>query len=344
MNLQRIDPLTDQRWETFVEAHPDAGIFHTTRWLEALSRTYNYKPITYVAADQGRFISGIPFCNVKSFITGGRLVSLPFSDHCQPLIAHAGHLKELMAVVQDDARRDGYRYVEIRPLVLNESDTAFPKSDSVMVHKLDISRSQEQLLQSFHADCIRRKIAKSERQQLRYEEGRSEELLRKFYALLLLTRRRHGLPPQPFKWFQNIVSCLGDRLKIRVVSRDETPIASIITLSFKKTMVYKYGCSDPQYNALAGSIFLLWRAIQQAKTEGLTELDLGRSDYTTPGLITFKDRWGAVRIPVNYYRSGEPAAVQSAESCIVAMGKRLMTSVPDPMLSALGGLLYRHVG
>src|SRR5207248_2411814 len=83
---------------------------------------------------------------------------------------------------------------------------------------------------------------------------------------------------------------------------------------------------------------------QRAKEEGLSEMDMGRSDYATPGLITFKDRWGAVRIPVNYYRRGKVSASPRSESYVSSAAKRLLGSVPDSMFCALGGLLYRHVG
>jgi hypothetical protein len=129
-----------------------------------------------------------------------------------------------------------------------------------------------------------------------------------------------------------------------VASKDDIPIASILTISFRKTLVYKFGCSDARYNALAGSIFLLWRAIQRARDAGLVEMDLGRSDYSTPGLIAFKDRWGAAQIPVNYYRSGRAKASSAAQSRMAVAAKALLTSVPDSMFCALGGLLYRHVG
>jgi hypothetical protein len=91
---------------------------------------------------------------------------------------------------------------------------------------------------------------------------------------------------------------------------------------------------------------LLWRTILEGKREGLGELDLGRSDYNTPGLIAFKDHWGAAKIPVNYYRSPAPAvhSEELADSAFVAAGKRLLTAAPDSMFSAIGGLLYRHVG
>jgi len=49
MTISRIDPRTDQRWQTFLENRPGAGIFHTAAWLEALRRTYRHEPhrLTY---------------------------------------------------------------------------------------------------------------------------------------------------------------------------------------------------------------------------------------------------------------------------------------------------------
>jgi lipid II:glycine glycyltransferase (peptidoglycan interpeptide bridge formation enzyme) len=209
---------------------------------------------------------------------------------------------------------------------------------------LDLCRSREDILRGYHKQCIHRKIARSEREQLRYEEGRSEDLLAKFYSLLLLTRRRHQLPPQPLLWFRNLIDCLGESLKIRVASKDGAPVASIITLSFKNVVTYKYGCSDPRFNALGGSVMLMWRTIQDAMDEGAAELDLGRSDHDTPGLITFKDHWGAERSRIDYYRY--PAAVTRVftNGVLVGMTRRLVTAIPDSLFTALGGLLYRHVG
>jgi len=78
--------------------------------------------------------------------------------------------------------------------------------------------------------------------------------------------------------------------------------------------------------------------------EGAAELDLGRSDHDTPGLITFKDHWGAERSGIAYYRY--PAAVRrvSTNGVLMGMTRRLATAIPDSLFTALGGLLYRHVG
>src|SRR5438477_8967649 len=153
MKLCTINPLTDPRWVCLVESHPDAAIFHTKAWLEALRRTYKYEPIAYAIEDDNRLVSAIPFCRVDSFITGRRLVSLPFSDHCQPLTCSPDHLAELITAASNDARRERLKYFEIRPL--SQFETGIVTSDSVAVHNLDISRSEDKLLASFLADCIR---------------------------------------------------------------------------------------------------------------------------------------------------------------------------------------------
>src|SRR5438034_5555456 len=101
-------------------------------------------------------------------------------------------------------------------------------------------------------------------------------------------------------------------MKLRIASKAGQPIASIVTLSFRDVLVYKYGCSDERFHNLGGMHLLLWKAIQEGKSNGAREFDLGRSDRDNPGLITFKDRWGATRSQLTYWRY--PAAVPQARA------------------------------
>src|SRR5207247_3253868 len=91
-----------------------------------------------------------------------------------------------------------------------------------------------------------------------------------------------------------------DRLTIRVASQRERPVASILTLCYRDTLVYKYGCSDASSHSLGAMQFLFWKAIQEGKQRGVRKFDLGRSDPDNTGLITFKDRWGAARSVLTY--------------------------------------------
>src|SRR5690349_16021603 len=85
--VYEIDPTIDRRWDEFVRCHPRGSVFHSPAWLRALSRTYGYRPVVYTTAapDDEVLENGLVLCEVKSWISGRRLVSLPFSDHCEVL-------------------------------------------------------------------------------------------------------------------------------------------------------------------------------------------------------------------------------------------------------------------
>src|SRR5262249_36070598 len=95
VTISKIDPIRDPRWRALVEGHPQAGIFHTVGWLQALQRTYGFQAVAYTTARAGAELEdGIVFCHADSWLTGKRMISLPFSDHCQPLVESAGTLAE----------------------------------------------------------------------------------------------------------------------------------------------------------------------------------------------------------------------------------------------------------
>jgi lipid II:glycine glycyltransferase (peptidoglycan interpeptide bridge formation enzyme) len=346
VSVYKLNPLQDPRWQSFVDRHPHASVFHTIDWLEALHRTYGYEPVVYTTTSPGKeLFNGIVFCRIRSWVSGSRLVSLPFSDHCEPL-ANPQEMAELMGFLKVARQRKQWKYIELRPLTPDGAARAgdLTKSESFSLQVLDLRPNLDTLFHNFHKSCVQRKIHRAERENLTYEEGRSDALLRKFYGLLLLTRRRHGLPPQPLVWFRNVVACLGDRILIRVASKHGQPVASIITIRHKEVLVYKYGCSDSRLNNLGGNSLLFWKAIQDAKQNGILKYDLGRSESNNSGLVTFKENWGAVSVPLDYYRlpARQPFHLDSVWPTRFAKG--VFSMMPDALLTATGRLLYRHIG
>jgi lipid II:glycine glycyltransferase (peptidoglycan interpeptide bridge formation enzyme) len=178
---------------------------------------------------------------------------------------------------------------------------------------------------------------------LRYESGSSGELLSCFYKLFVMTRRRHSIPPQPSSWFRTLLSCLGENATIRVAFKDRTPVAAILTISDKKTMVYKYGCSDVRYSNLGGTAMLFWNAIREARACGIEKLDMGRSDVDNLGLINYKEHWGAKRSTIHYWRYPACARASIPEKAMHRF-KRLASIAPDWSLVMIGNALYKHIG
>lgn len=347
--MHELNPITDPRWRHFVNQRSDSSVFHTKEWLEAIHKTYGYQPVAFAKSAGSEITDGLVFCKIDSWLTGKRLVSLPFSDHCQPLATGVG-FTEILHSLTSQRRVRGQKYIELRPIDMNMERIGvceMVKSSSFSFHRINLLPDAKTIYGKFHESCIRRKIKRAEREALRHESGRSEELLKKFRHLLLLTRRRHKLPPQPSAWFDNIVRCLGDAVTIHVASKDETPVASILTLAYRKKLVYKYGCSDGQFSNMGGTPMLFWKAIQRAKDDGIEEFDLGRSDYDEPGLIAFKEHLGATSSELSYYR--DPAAAMKMPSpksstSPSSLIREAMVRLPDPVLAGVGQLLYRHMG
>ncbi|HZT74718.1 MAG TPA: GNAT family N-acetyltransferase [Terriglobales bacterium] len=348
LKVARIDPLLDPRWRQLLDRHPDAGIFHTPAWLEALRRTYGYEPVVFTTAAPGAPLSdGVVFCRVRSWLTGDRLVSLPFSDHCQPLLP-AADARAIWSALITAAAQEKRKYLEIRPVHWEDlappPDGAWDQDCRYAFHVVDLTPPLELLLRTFDDSCVRRRIRRAERAGLECISGRSPELIGEFFDLHAATRRRHGLPPQPKAWFANLAACLGDRLRVHLARHQGRPIAAIVTLLFRDTLTYKFGASDAGFHRLGVMPFLFWRAIEAGKGQGAARFDLGRSDKGNAGLIAFKGNWNAEKRELTYLRFPRRTGAKRTLGQVERAGPTLLGRLPAPMLTFLGRAFYRHLG
>lgn len=341
-----INPLLDDRWSEFVDRHPNSSVFHTIGWLHALHATYGYEPVAFTtSAPSEKLTNALLFCVVRSWLTRDRLVSLPFTDHCEPLVENVEQLRTLCAHLETLRRTQGWRYAEMRTNgALLGAVESFRECKVHQWHRLDLRSSLDVLYKGFHKDCIRRRIRHAERQGLRYEEGRNESLVRSLYDLIVLMRSRKHLPPQPFEWFQNLVACMGKDVCIRIVLKGNQPVAGILTMNHRKKIYYKYGGSDARLHNLGATPMLFWQVIQAAKSAGMEELDLGRSELENQGLIRFKERWGAHSVRLTTWRSPADEVSPALERMKMRVARSVCASVPHKMLVLAGRLIYRHVG
>jgi hypothetical protein len=342
-----INPINDARWAEFVQTHPRSCIFHTVGWLEALRRTYGFEPIAFTTSPPGEELkNGLVFCRVKSWLTGNRLISLPFSDHCEPLFDSAEELTFAIRYLQADLGRQNCRYLELRPTWANlgkaDAEAELFPAKNYFLHRLSLKPREGELFQGLDKDCVQRRIQRAERARLTEKCGNSDELLKYFYRLFVLTRARHRLPPIPYDWFQNLVRCLGDAVAIRLACQDETPVAAILTLRFRDVVYFKYGCSDTRFNRFGATPWLLWRAIAAAKSAGASHFDMGRTEESNRGLVAFKNRWVPRPTRLVYWRFPESLPLDSDESWRLRVAKRAFSRLPNRVLVIIGRLMYRH--
>jgi hypothetical protein len=338
-----MDPLCDERWSRLVARRPEASIFHTPEWLKVLKCTYGYQPVAYSTCPPGSEISsGQVFCRIKSWLTGQRLVSLPFSDHANFLADDQNEFAALLASLRSRKEIKRYKYIEIRPAHTWADPEGFHQRDAFYRHRLPLEDDLNVLFGRFHKSCVRRKIARAARDKVEHRAGRSEQILRYYYRLCVKTHRRHGTPPQPVQWFRNLAEFLGDKFTIHLAYLNGSAIAGVVMLSFRKSLFYKYGASDPAYHNSGAVPFLFWEAIQEAKKRGCAELDFGRTDLDNGGLISFKEHWGAQRSKLTYWRY--PAGERSASRHWQLKAAQSIFNVVPAAGPVAGRFLYRHIG
>jgi CelD/BcsL family acetyltransferase involved in cellulose biosynthesis len=344
--LNLIDPLTDSRWDDLVSRHPAASAFHLRGWLAALKDTYGYQPFAVTSAEPGEPLEdGLVACRIRSWLTGTRIVSLPFTDHCDMLVSDAASEQRLLDRMIEEGQRERCSYLELRPLSAPASlESGFQPSETFCFHELDLAPGLDELHKGLHKDSIRRKIRRAEESHLSYETGCGDEFVEAFYHLLLITRRRHHLPPQPKSWFRNLVKRMGDAVRIRLARKDGAAIAAILTLRHRSKVIYKYGCSDGAFHQLGGMPFLFWKLIEESKNSGADSIDFGRSEIENEGLIAFKSKFGAAKRTLTYFRYPQVSKQNAGDWGDSRLARRVFSILPDGVLSAAGKVLYKHIG
>lgn len=343
--VHQLNPIRDPRWPEMIMKDSRSSVFHSVEWLSVLSNAYNYEPIVFTTNQPGEMLTNaMVFCRVKSWLTGHRLVSLPFSDHCEPLVDGTAEMHTVLVPALEELHAGRIKYIDIRPLSLQFSEEV-KDPDSYFIHLLDLRPTLDELYKKLHGDSIRRKIQRAEREHLKLEAGSSDALLDDFYKLHVITRQRQQLPPHPLAWFRQVLRSLSENARISVAKKDGRAIASILTLAHKQKMVYKYGCSDAHSHNLGGMQFLFWNLITESKQRGFVELDFGRSECDNAGLVTFKDRWGTQRHQLNYLRYPPRQSGSDQRSpFLMDLGKKVFARCPQSVLRLAGDLLYPHVG
>jgi hypothetical protein len=347
MRYEFVNPLTEPDWNASVLKHREATVFHSAQWARVLAESYGYEPKYLRFIDGSMTIAIMPIMEVRSFWTGRRGVCLPFSDECAPLLANGSTMTDLIEVLQQITTNSSWDYLELRG---GESISSAKRIDEFVGHQLALETSEESQTSRLR-DSTRRNIQKAMRAGVEIQHLQTREAMDVFYALHCRTRRRHGLPPQPLRFFHLIHKYLIETGAgfVGLARYLDQWIAGAVFLQFGSEAVYKFGASDPAFQHLRANNLLMWEAIRRLQSGGIaSRLSLGRSDRTDEGLLQFKRGWGGQEVDLPYYRIGlhtrpglrQKQSVRSKGG----VSHRIIQRLPISVLRLVGGLVYRHMG
>ncbi len=335
--IELID-FQDSLYKDF-EAKTNKCVFYSNEWLKTLTNSYKYKLKLLKIDDRERGESFIPFMVVRNVKFQKRLVSVPFSDETQ--VVDLGLGKEIMAYLESHLK--DYKEIEIKSRLEGEN---WQYEEGNFSYILELEGTEEELFNKFHKTRVKQVVRKAEKNNLEVILNNSKEVLQKFYELHSLTRRRLGVPVQPFNFFENLWQNIlsQDKGFVCVIQDKGKPISGSVFLTYKDTVTYKFSASHPDFLNLKPNHLMLWEGIKKALREDFKYFDFGKCEESNSGLRAFKRGWNSIETPIAYSilsnKRIEREAIPVSDNSLV---KKVVNNTPQSMQKFLS-YLYKYFG
>ncbi|MBE0618906.1 MAG: GNAT family N-acetyltransferase [Proteobacteria bacterium] len=323
------------RWDAYVQTHPEGLGYHRWAWREAVERAYRFE-CPYLLAEESGDVKGVlPLVYLKPPILRGKLVSLPYCDVGGVLADDAETEGTLVARAMKLAEELGVKGLELRNssrfnvpsselnlvmrdpelLTSNPEQVSWnaehgtlnreprtaniePRTPSKVRMVLNLPASSGALLAGFKAKH-RSQVRKPERDGLTTRLG-GAELLSQFYGIFSENMRDLGSPVHSRDWFSSVVATYGEYCRIGIVYLpDGTPGAGGIILLNGNTVSIPWASSLRRYNRQNPNMLLYWSVLAFAADRGYGRFDFGRSTLGE-GTYKFKEQWGARPQPLGW--------------------------------------------
>lgn len=331
-----IKEININEWQLFSEESNCLSPFLHKQWLLLISSQYKLpvKILGYYENEQ--LVSAIPFVEKKSFFNRKKLISLPFTDY----ISFQKNLPENFIKQLKEYSLNKYTSVEIRNQVqfTDNSNSTFYR------HYLNLESGYENLKTGFKKNN-KRNIKKADKNNLTIKISKELKSIEEFYKLNILTRKKHGLPPQPKSFFHNITKYLFENNLgfVATVYMKEKAISSSIFFTFKNSILYKYGASDYKYIHLRPNNLLFDSILKYACENNFAFFDFGICSKENTGLRRFKNGWGASEENISYVLINKNGVSSYNKRNYNVIFYKIFKILPSKLNVFLGEFLYKYM-
>jgi len=282
-------------WDAFVANHQESTNYHQYGWRKVVEKSFEHRTMYLSATNRHNEICGVlPFVQMKSWLFGNFLVSLPFFNYGGLLVSEDSVATVLLNASRKLLSGNGVAHIELRH-IKKCNDIKETKQQKVTM-LLDLKKSEEEQWSGLDAK-VRNQVRKAEKNGLQVIVGGTEQL-DGFYEVFCRNMRDLGTPVYGRKFFLNVLEEFPDTTRILSVTHDDRTIASALMTWYRDTLEVPWASSNRDFRQLCPNNLLYWEAIRFAIGMGARIFDFGRS---TPGEGTynFKKQWGAM--PVQLY-------------------------------------------
>jgi hypothetical protein len=344
-------------WDAFVTQHTLGSVYYLTDWKKVIEDAFPHIRGRFLVQREnksGRIVAGLPVYEVKSWLLGNRLVSVPFATTCDPLVSTFEEWQNFVPEIQKQCIQTRSKKLEIRGTVIGgQYPPPFTSSSHFRHHILPLGSDFDELIKTFDKQSVRQKAEKARKAGVSIEERVDKEAIGICNSLLAATRRRLSLPPMPCRFFESMQEHLyPGHLKIFLALKEGEPIACHLVLHFKDRWISEYsGNAD---GAISGVNQLLYlETIRRACSEGARLFSFGRTSITSGGLLAYKRRWRATEEELTDYvlvndRNRESPDTdwvpKLQDSKMFKVFNTILAKSPLSVRTMVGNFCYRHLG
>ena len=341
VEVRGFAPADRVQWDEFVHRCVDATFFHRIGWKEVIEECFSHPTHFLLAERDAQIVGVLPLAEVKSFLFGHALVSLPFCAYG----GVAADEDEVVSALHTAARRLGkdlgVEHLELRNRVVREAD--WPRQDLYVTFRKAILPDAESNLSA---------IPRKQRAMIRKGIGhgltsRIDDDAGDFFRLYADNMHRQGTPPLARRYFETLLRAFGrDCEVLTVLGPGGDPVSSVLSFYFRDEVLPYYAGDVDAARDLAANDFKYWELLRRACERGFGIFDYGRSKRGT-GAFDFKKHWGWEPTPLAYEyqlyrreRIPEHNPLNPKYRMLIALWKQL----PIPVANAVGPHLVKSLG
>ncbi|MEW5766884.1 MAG: FemAB family XrtA/PEP-CTERM system-associated protein [bacterium] len=294
MKVRTFSQEWTQKWDDYVNRHPESSFFHQIGWKRVIERSFGHKSRYLLAEEEGDIRGILPLFSITSRLFGRSLVSLPFAVYGGMCFDN----REAECLIVDEAKRiakeEDFEYLELRNIKKNGLD--FPVKNLYETFIKELPADPRECWRS-----LKRKARGSAKKGVvsSLKAEMNPDRLKEFYDIYNHSLRNLGTPIFSFRFFQNLLEEFGRKINILSVKLHDKVIASVMVFFFKNTVNPYYGGSLKEYLGYSPNNFMYWKLMEYGCNQGYRYFDFGRSRKDA-GSYHFKEHWGITPQPLPY--------------------------------------------
>ena len=333
-----VDRAVRAGWCELAGSNGEGTLFHHPDWSDAVADVFSHRPAHIFAMRGERLFGVLPMFEVRSWLTGRLLVSVPYAVYGGILADDDCAATALAQTAEDLALARGARHIDVR-------------SRNAEIHGWDCETRyagfRKRLpLTVAELDGFLPRKARAAARQARQREGlvvrHHDHGLHSAWRLYARSMRRLASLAYPFAFFESLASRGAWRTWVTFVERDGRPAAGVVSFAFGDSVQPYFLGVDERVRCTGATNLLYLGVMERAVRAGLHWFDFGRTRKNNTGPLEFKRNQGFEPYTLGYQAFTPAGGVRpnlSPANPRFAAARRLWPHLPLGVTTRLGGWL-----